>query len=86
MRAGNVSKGIHHGQHDQAEGKRNPNMGDTSTGDFVDNDCPGSCENQREGSESTQQRASSPSRSTLPPLAGRPRRTTAQFSPGFRRE
>ena len=51
MRAGNISKGINHGQHDQAEGKRNPHMGDASTGDFVNNDRASPRENEREGPE-----------------------------------
>src|SRR5437764_13643731 len=42
-------RGIDHGQDDQAEGKRNPNMGDTSARDFVNHDRAGPCEDQREG-------------------------------------
>ena len=51
MRPRNVSKGIDHGQDDQAEGKRNPNMGDTSARDFVNHDRAGPCENQGEGTK-----------------------------------
>ena len=51
MRPRNVSKGINHGEDDQAEGKRNPNMGDTSARDFVNHDRAGPCEDQGEGSE-----------------------------------
>ena len=48
MRPRNVSKAIDHGQDDQAEGKRNPNVRDTSGSDFVNDNGARPRENQRE--------------------------------------
>ena len=51
MRAGNVAKGVNHGQHDQAEGQRNPHMGNASPTDLVNDDRASPRENEREGPE-----------------------------------
>ena len=51
MRAGNISKAVDHGQHDQAERQRDPHMRDASAGDFVNDDRASPRENEREGPE-----------------------------------
>ena len=51
MRAGNISKAVDHGQHDQAERQRNPHVRDAAPGHFVNDDCASPRENEREGPE-----------------------------------
>ena len=42
---------VNHGEHDQAEGQRDPHMGNASPTDFVNDDRASPRENEREGSE-----------------------------------
>src|SRR4029077_6361713 len=51
MGARNVSQGVNHGQHDQAEGQRDPHMGNASPTDFVNYDRASPREHEREGPE-----------------------------------
>ena len=51
MGAGAIAKGIDHREHDQAEGERNTRVRDRARRHLVNDDSPGSGENEEEGPE-----------------------------------